>query len=115
MMTSNVSMGNLRIVGDGSRRAAVAAAFERRAVLVLDRQLLPAQHGVEPLNGRDHHLGVRIDPARLQVLHIVELSELPAIVRRREILKLAKRLPAKVVAVDQEQDALGTRMLDEPV
>ena len=32
---------------------------------------LPAQHRVKALDGRDHHLGVRIDPDRLQVLYVI--------------------------------------------
>jgi hypothetical protein len=51
----------------------------------------------------------------LQVLDVVEGPEVAAVVGRRKRLELAQRLVAEVVAVDQEQDAPGAGVLDQPI
>ena len=62
-----------------------------------------------------HDLGDRVDPVRLQVLDDVEAREIAAVVGRDEGLELAQRLVAEIVAIDQEQDAPGAGVLDQPV
>ena len=49
------------------------------------------------------------------MLHVVKLNELAAIVRSVEGLKLPQGLLAERVAVNQEENALGSRVLNEPV
>ena len=90
--------------------------LEQRAFLVLfEEVLLALEHRVEPLDRRDADLCGRVDGVLLQVLDGVFLGELVAVVRADELLELVERLLAQVVAVHQEQDALGLGELDEPV
>jgi hypothetical protein len=50
-----------------------------------------------------------------QALHVVQLGELAAVVRRRVGHELLMRLLAEVARVDQEQDALGAAELEQAV
>jgi hypothetical protein len=58
---------------------------------------------------------MRVDVGRGQPLHVVELGELAAVVRRRVGHELLMRLLAEVARVDQEQDALGAAELEQAV
>ena len=51
----------------------------------------------------------------LQELRVVQLGELAPLVRGGEPLELAEGLPPQVGAVDEEEDAPGTGVLDQPV
>ena len=50
-----------------------------------------------------------------EVLDVVELRELAVDVRDGEALELLQRLPAEVRAVDEEEDATRSAVLDQPV
>ena len=73
------------------------------------------QDRVHALDGADAHLRMRIDVAAGQALHVVQLGELAAIVRRRVRHELLMRLLAEVARIDQEQDAFGTAELEQAV
>ena len=49
------------------------------------------------------------------MLDVVELGELAAVVRRREVLELLQRLAAEVRAIDEEEDAARIGVLDQAV
>lgn len=51
----------------------------------------------------------------VQVLGDIGISEAIRSAGRLEVLKLLQGLVAEIVAVYQEEDAPGTRVLDEPV
>ena len=78
-------------------------------------QLLPAQDGVQPLDGADGHAGDGIELVGGQVLDVVDLGELPPGVGRDELLELLHGLPPEVGAVHQEEDPPGPGVLDEPI
>src|SRR5690606_1041314 len=85
------------------------------AFLVFLRQLFATQHGVQALNGGDDHLGVRVDARAAQVLDNVGVGEAMGGAGRQIVLKLLERLLAEVIAVDQEQNAPGASVFDQPV
>ena len=70
---------------------------------------------VQPLDGGDRHLGDRIDGVAGELLEVVQLGQLSTIVGRGEVLELLERLSAEVRPVNQEQDALGPGILDQPI
>ena len=78
-------------------------------------KFLPAQHGIEALNGGDDHLRVSVHLIGAEVLDVVEFRELATVIRGTICLELFQRLAAKVVAIHQEQDAVGLGVLDEPI
>ena len=51
----------------------------------------------------------------MQVLHDVGIGEAIGGTWRVEVLKFLQRLIAEIVAIDQKQNALGPRFLDQPV
>ena len=57
----------------------------------------------------------RVDRVRGEVLDVVLGGELPLGLRDGELVELQLGLLAEVRPVDQEQDPLGVRVLDEPV
>jgi len=73
--------------------------------------LVAAEHGVQPLNGRDDNLGGRVDDVAAQVLDDVFLGELVAAGRADELLKLVQRLLAEIPAIDEEENAFGPACL----
>jgi len=46
---------------------------------------------------------------------VVQLGEFAVLFRGGELLKLALRLPPQVVPIHQKENALCTRVLDEPI
>ena len=79
-------------------------------------QLGLASHDrVQALDRGDRHSTDRIDDVRRKTLHVVELGELPSVVRSREALELLQRLPAEVGSVHQEQDSPGSSELHETI
>lgn len=71
--------------------------------------------GVEALDGGDGDLADGIDAAGAEHLDVVEVGELAAVVGSGELLEFVDGLAAEVAAVDEEEDALGTGVLDEAV
>jgi hypothetical protein len=60
-------------------------------------------------------LGDRIDAGRAEHLHVVELSEFTAVVGCGELLEFVDGLATEIAAVDQKENTLGTRMLNQAV
>ena len=116
-MKSNVSMGKIGHVLDRNGfRSGQPDRLEEGLLLVLRVVLrLALQDGVEPLNGRDHDLARRVDRVPPQALDDELLGK--GVARRRiaVLLELVQRLTPQVVAVDEKQDALRLRVLDQPV
>lgn len=77
--------------------------------------LAPAQQRVDALDRRDDDLGVRVDGWPREALHAVDLGEEAVCVGRAVQLELGQRLPAKIVAIDEEEHAPQPGVLDEPV
>ena len=104
-------------VRDGDRLAAErTAGLEQRLVLVCRVVLgIALEHRVETLDGRDDHLAGRLDLVAAQVLDRVLPGEGVGGAGIPELLELVQRLLSEVVAVYQEQDALGIGVLDKPV
>src|SRR5690606_32604666 len=73
-----------------------------------------AQQRVQALDGGDHHLGVRIDTVAAQMLNNVGVGEAVGRTVRLKVLVLLQRLVAQVVTVDQEEDAPGPGVLEQP-
>ena len=84
-------------------------------VEVLGQVGLAAQHRVHPLDGADADARHRVDLVVGQVLHVVELGELAARAGHLEALELLEGLLAEVGPVDEEQDALGLGVTDQPL
>jgi hypothetical protein len=101
--------GDSGIVGDGFERPLEHFQRSPGDLVQFGVQLLAFEHRVESLDGRDTHLGHRIDAAGLQVLHVVKLCEDAAIIRGAEGLELFQCLAPEVAAVDQEQHAAEHR------
>ena len=76
---------------------------------------LSGELGVEALDGGDGDLADGIDAAGAEHLDVVEVGELAAVVGGGELLEFVDGLAAEVAAVDEEEDALGTGVLDEAV
>ena len=92
------------------------ARLEQGFLLVLRVVLrVPLQDGVEPLNGRDHDLAGRADRVALQPLDHELIGEAETRRGIPELLELVQRLLPEVVPVDQEQDAVRLRVLDQAV
>ena len=107
---------NVGIVGKRQRLAILGLPFlEAGLLFVFIVDLLAAQHGIQPLDRGDDDLGVGINPMRVQLLHNIRIGKTIAGAGRLKCLKLAQGLIAQVVAVDQEQDATRTGVLDKSV
>ena len=90
--------------------------LEERLLLVGGIVLgLALQDRVEALDGRDDDLAGRVDGVAAQVLNRELVGEGVGGRRIPELLELVQRLAPEVVAVHQEEDALGVGVLDEPV
>ena len=91
------------------------------AGLLVDRlvDLLAPQQRVQPLDRRDVHLGGafggHVEMRGGEPAHVVQLSELPAVVRRLETLELPHGLAAQTRPIHQEQHTLRPRVSNEPV
>ena len=90
-------------------------AEEAGGFLVIFCQFLPAQHGIETLNRGDDNLGIGIDAVPVHVLHDIRIGETVSSTGRQEGLELVECLVAEVLAVNEEQDALCTSFLDQPL
>ena len=73
------------------------------------------QDRIHALDGADAHLGMGVEAARCQPLHVVELGELAGVVGRRVGHEFLMRLLAEVARVHQEEHALGAAELQQPV
>jgi len=60
---------------------------------------LTGEDGIQPLDGGDAHLGVRVDVGRGQALHVVQLGELAPVVGRRVGHELLMRLLAEIAGI----------------
>jgi hypothetical protein len=78
-------------------------------------QVLALQDREQALDGRDDDAGVFFDVPALQMLGDVEVGEMAAVAGRAVLLELVERLFAKIVAVNEEEDAFRARMLDKPI
>ena len=117
MMTSNISIGSERVVDHRQRLLEERrGSLEQAAFLVLFGELFLAfEDRVKPLDGGDADLGGRVDRVAAKVLDRVFLGELAIVVGADVLLELVERLPAQVIAIDQEQNPLDLAELDEPV
>ncbi len=86
-----------------------------RLVDVFGQVGVAAQHRVHALDGADTHAGHRVDLVVREVLDVVELGELAARAGHLEALELLERLLPEVGPVDEEQDALGLSVADQPL
>ncbi len=77
--------------------------------------ILPGELGIEALDGGDGDLADGIDAAGAEHLDVVEVGEAAPVVGRDVVLKFTDGLAAEIAAVDEEEDALGTGVLDEAV
>lgn len=71
--------------------------------------------GVQALDGGDGDLADGIDAAGPEHLDVVEAGELAAVVGGGELLEFVDGLATKVAAIDEEEDAPGTGVLDEAI
>jgi hypothetical protein len=97
---------NLRVVDDRPFGAG-GRQLEARHLVEIVVDLLAAQRGIEPLDRRDDDRRRFLDMAAGEKLDVVELGEELAGARRLEALKLVLGLGAEILAVDEEEDALG--------
>ncbi len=107
---------DVRIIGERRNTAfLVLPLLETRDLLLFFREFLTAQHGIETLDRRYHHLGVRVDPMRVEMLDVIGVGEAMRGPRRLIGLKLAQGLVAEIVAVDEEENALRARLANEAI
>ncbi len=76
---------------------------------------LALEDRVEPLDGRDHHLGGGLDRIPARVLHRVLVGEAVAVVGAGVALELVVGLVPKGVAVDEEKNPFRAREPDQPL
>lgn len=107
--------GDRGIVGDFARGRVAGVGLGDGMLVGLLVEFLSAQHGVESLDRADHDLGGGVEFVRGEMLNDVELGELATGVGVDELLELGECLAAEVGSVDEEEDALGAGVLDEPV
>src|SRR6202043_1907906 len=93
--------GNRWVVGNGYGLSGEAGWNEFGTVLLFLlgnawRLFGPGQHGVEPLDGRDNDLGRGADRVRRQALNVIQLVELPVVIRSPVALEFFLRLLAEV-------------------
>src|SRR6266478_6966852 len=63
---------------------------------------LTLEHRVETLDGRDYDLGRGADRVSLEMLDLVELSELAMVIGGAVALEFLRRLVAEIRPIDQE-------------
>ena len=114
-MKSKASMGIGGVVGHVLRAVVGGGDFVAGFFVEVFVEFLAAQDRVEALDGADGDAGDGIEVVRGEMLDVVDLGELAAGVGRDELLELGHGLAAEIGAVDEEQDALGPGVLDEPV
>ncbi|OQB89789.1 MAG: hypothetical protein BWX84_02255 [Verrucomicrobia bacterium ADurb.Bin118] len=107
--------GNLRVVFYFARPVIGDGKFKAGFLVNILVQFLAAQDRIKTLDGANRHAGHGIQLVGSEVLDVIQLGELAPGIRRDELLKLGERLPAKVGAVHEKQNALCARMLDQPV
>src|SRR5579864_7344643 len=103
------------VVAHGDRLGLQERRLEAGLFLKLRIDILSLQHGVKALDGGDADLADIIQLVRLHPLDVVQLGEETILFRRAELLELGQGLASEVAAVDQEQDALRSSMLNQPV
>lgn len=75
----------------------------------------PLEHRVDALHGGDADPRGAVEGVRLEVLDDVLGGEFALCLRDHEFVELELRLPSQVGAINQEQDAPGVSVLDQPV
>ena len=104
--------GQLGIVAHGAFGLILTAELEAAALLVAGVELgLTPEDAVQPLDGRDYDLGVLVDQICLEVLDVVQVSELAPVIGGAEVAELTQRLLAQVATVYQEQHPFGPSVL----
>ncbi len=96
--------------------------LRRRLLHLVERQVLggfvdrlAAEDGIHALDGADAHLRVRVDAGAAETLHVVQLGELAAVIRRRVGHEFLMRLFAEVARIHQKQDAPGAAKLEQAI
>ena len=109
--------GHLRVVGHLHRL--VGGGVEARPLVEVFGELLAPQDGVEALDGADVDFGGglvgHVELRGGEAADVVELGELLVAVGYLEALELPDGLAAQVGPVDQEQDAVGPGVAQQPV
>src|SRR5207247_5563849 len=70
---------------------------------------------VEGVYGRDDDASDLVQVVRREALHVVQLGELPPVVRRAVRLELLERLTSQVRPVHEEQDAIRVRVTEQAI
>lgn len=110
--------GDGGVVGDGERFVAGCAGAVQLVAGVFVGfvvEFVVGELGVEALDGGDGDAADGVDAGGAEHLDVVEVGEFAAVVGGGELLEFVDGLAAEVAAVDEEEDALGTGVLDEAV
>jgi hypothetical protein len=78
-------------------------------------QLPPLEHRIQPLDGRDDHLGILVHAIGVQMLNDVGVGKAVCRSGRMIALVFPQGLVAQVVPIHKEKNASGSRVLDQPV
>ena len=102
-------------VGDGKRFAAPLGGFG--GVFILGRcvEFATLEDGIHPLDGGDADLRVGGDVRGIEPRHGVKLGELAVVVRWRVSEEFLLGLLAEIARIDEEEDALDARVLEQAV
>ena len=107
--------GDGRVVAHNFGLLAGLLDFVERHILSRIVNRLARQDRVHTLNGGDNDLGMRVDGAAGEALHVVQLGKFATIVGRRVGHELLVRLFAQIAGIDQKQNTFGTAKFKQAV